>query len=363
MTKFQKAVSVCMSLCFFVILAVLPGQFFFRENVYRQLPLYCFLEEKAASAPPAQDRETYEKIVSANGAYLGEKIRQEQLRVKRLREESKMSLPEEPGIETSVLPHPVIDLSPEKLADREYLLNQFFVEDAATEAFPGLLNAARFLEKKMDIKQDASAPQILIYHSHASEAFADSREGVQGDTIVGVGSRLAQILKEKYGYHVIHIKEAFDMAGGTLDRSKAYDYAGEFLTSFLEKNPSIEVILDVHRDGVPEERRLVTEINGKKTAQVMFYNGISYTKKQGKVHYLPNPYIEDNLAFSFQMEYQAAQYYPDFYRCIYLAGYRYNLHFRPKSMLLEVGAQNNTVQEAKNAMEPFAELLNKVLQG
>ena len=123
------------------------------------------------------------------------------------------------------------------------------------------------------------------------------------------------------------------------------------------------MILDVHRDGVPEDRRLVTEINGKKTAQIMFYNGISYTKEQGNVDYLPNPYIEDNLAFSFQMEYQAAQYYPDFYRCIYLAGYRYNLHLRPKSMLLEVGAQNNTVQEAKNAMEPFAELLNKVLQG
>lgn len=397
MTKFQKAVSVCMSLCFFMILAVLPGQFFFRENVYRQLPLYCFLEERAASAPPAQDWETYEKIVAANGAYLGKKIRQEQLRAKRLREaeeswdekeqepeetqepekvpelekeqepekkqEPEASLAEEPGLETAALPHPVIDLSPEKLSDSDYLLNQFFVEDSATEAVPGLLNAARFLEKDMTIKQDSSAPQILIYHSHASETFADSREGRQGDTIVGVGSCLARILKEKYGYHVIHIKDAFDMAGGTLDRSKAYDYAGEFLTSFLEKNPSIEVILDVHRDGVPEDRRLVTEINGKKTAQIMFYNGISYTKEQGNVDYLPNPYIEDNLAFSFQMEYQAAQYYPDFYRCIYLAGYRYNLHLRPKSMLLEVGAQNNTVQEAKNAMEPFAELLDKVLQG
>lgn len=379
MTKFQKAVSVCMSLCFFMILAVLPGQFFFRENVYRQLPLYCFLEERAASAPPAQDWETYEKIVAANGAYLGKKIRQEQLRAKRLREaeesrdekeqepeekqEPEASLAEDPGLETAALPHPVIDLSPERLSDSDYLLNQFFVEDSATEAVPGLLNAARFLEKDLTIKQDASAPQILIYHSHASETFADSREGRRGDTIVGVGSCLARILKEKYGYHVIHIKDAFDMAGGTLDRSKAYDYAGEFLTSFLEKNPSIEVILDVHRDGVPEDRRLVTEINGKKTAQIMFYNGISYTKEQGNVDYLPNPYIEDNLAFSFQMEYQAAQYYPDFYRCIYLAGYRYNLHLRPKSMLLEVGAQNNTVQEAKNAMEPFAELLDKVLQG
>lgn len=134
----------------------------------------------------------------------------------------------------------------------------------------------------MDIKQDASAPQILIYHSHASEAFADSREGVQGDTIVGVGSRLAQILKEKYGYYVIHIKEAFDMAGGTLDRSKAYDYAGEFLTSFLEKNPSIEVILDVHRDGVPEERRLVTEINGKKDSSGYVLQWYQLYKETGK---------------------------------------------------------------------------------
>ena len=400
MTKIQKAVSVCMSLCFFMILAMLPGQLFFQENVYRQLPLYRFLEEKAALMPLSEDRETFEKIVSANGEYLGQKIREEQLRASRLQEEKKRekeeseareertgevrkkqektrqqetegteetetpaSPKEKEEVETAAIVNPVIDLSPERLADSDYLLNQFFVEDSATEAFPGLLNAARFLEKDLTIEQDASVPQILIYHSHASETFADSREGRQGDTVVGVGSCLARFLEEKYGYGVIHIKEAFDMAGGTLDRSKAYDYAGEFLVSFLRENPGIEVILDVHRDGVPENRRLVTEINGKKTAQVMFYNGISYTKEQGKVEYLPNPYIEDNLAFSFQMEYQAAQYYPDFYRCIYLAGYRYNLHLRPRSMLLEVGAQNNTVQEAKNAMEPFAQLLDKVLRG
>ncbi|MFR7832141.1 MAG: stage II sporulation protein P [Blautia wexlerae] len=63
------------------------------------------------------------------------------------------------------------------------------------------------------------------------------------------------------------------------------------------------------------------------------------------------------------MEYQAAQYYPQFYRGIYLAGYRYNLHLRPRSLLLEAGAQTNTVQEVKNAMEPFADILDKVLQG
>lgn len=78
--------------------------------------------------------------------------------------------------------------------------------------------------------------------------------------------------------------------------------------------------------------------------------------------YLPNPYIQQNLAFSFQLEYQAAQYYPQFYRGIYLAGYRYNLHLRPRSLLLEAEPRP-TLFRSKNAMEPFADILDKVLQG
>ena len=178
-----------------------------------------------------------------------------------------------------------------------------------------------------------------------------------------MGDYLKSILEEKYGYHVVHVKEEFDMAGGVEDRSLAYDYARDYLEPFLEENPSIEVIIDLHRDGVSENRHLVTEINGKPTAQIMFFNGVSRTVSQGDVSYLPNPYIEDNLAFSFQLEYQSALYYPDFYRGIYLAGLRYNLHLRPKSILLEAGAQTNTVQEVKNAMEPFADILDRVLKG
>ena len=122
-------------------------------------------------------------------------------------------------------------------------------------------------------------------------------------------------------------------------------------------------MIDLHRDGVPEDRKLVTEINGKPTAQIMFYNGLSYTADGGQVAYLPNPYIQDNLAFSFQLEYQAAQYYPELYRGIYLAALRYNLHLKPRALLLEAGAQTNTVQEVKNAMEPFADILDRVLSG
>lgn len=396
MTNFQKAFCVFLSLCFVAVLAFLPEPFFLRGNFYRQIPLYDFLEKEAWSDAVETDEETSQLIMKKNAEYLAERVQEENhagdpsetpapsvtpmqeanLSPEPTKAPSVTGLPSpEPSEqplpspapeavkEASVQPHPLIDLSPEALANPDYFKGEFFIEDKNVSVKEGLLNAARFLEKDMTLKQDASAPQILIYHSHSQEAFIDSREGNAEDTIVGVGDYLKSILEEKYGYHVVHVKETFDIAGGVEDRSMAYDYARDYLEPFLEENPSIEVIIDLHRDGVSEERHLVTEINGKPTAQIMFFNGVSRTVSQGDVSYLPNPYIEDNLAFSFQLEYQSALYYPDFYRGIYLAGLRYNLHLRPKSVLLEAGAQTNTVQEVKNAMEPFADILNRVLKG
>lgn len=263
----------------------------------------------------------------------------------------------------AALPHPEIDLAPETLADYNYLLNNFFIVDPKTATSEQQLNAASFLGKDLTLEKNADVPQILIYHSHSQETFVDSREGRVEDTIVGVGDYLTQLLTETYGYQVIHVTETFDIVDGQIDRSAAYDYARPYIEQILEENPSIEVVIDLHRDGVPEDRHLVTETNGKPTAQIMFYNGLSYTADGGQVDYLPNPYIQDNLAFSFQLEYQAAQYYPELYRGIYLAALRYNLYLRPRALLLEAGAQTNTVQEVKNAMEPFADILNRVLTG
>ncbi|RHD34296.1 stage II sporulation protein P [Blautia obeum] len=262
-----------------------------------------------------------------------------------------------------VVPVPEIDLAPETLADYDYLMNHFFIVDSATETTAEQINAASFLAEDLTLQKETEAPQILIYHSHSQETFCDSREGKEEDTIVGVGAYLTKLLSETYGYQVMHVTEKFDLAGGELDRSKAYDYARAWLEPVLKENPSIQVVIDLHRDGVPDDRRLVTEINGKETAQLLFYNGLSHTINSGDLSYLPNPYIQDNLAFSFQLEYQAALYYPELYRGIYLAGLRYNLHLRPRALLLEAGAQTNTVQEVKNAMEPFADILDRVLQG
>ena len=427
MTNVQKAFCIVLSMCFFATLAVLPGALFTGENVYRHLPLYRFLEEKtqvhsyedqetyekiAGENGKYLGRQAQSELIKAEAEMTPvskETPEPEEMEVPTETPEPEeteaptetpepeetevpvetpepeetpasdetvqsgkipeLSTSEEPDFHDSaetlaaVLPHPEIDLSPAKLADYDYLLGQFYIVDSNTEADAVQINAEDFLKQDLKISKDTETPQILIYHSHSQETFADSREGEEADTIVGVGDYLTRLLTETYGYQVIHLKEQFDMASGELDRSAAYDYARDYLEPYLQENPNIQVIIDLHRDGVPEDRRLVTEINGKPTAQILFYNGLSYTTARGSLDYLPNPYIQQNLAFSFQLEYQAAQYYPEFYRGIYLAGYRYNLHFRPRSILLEAGAQTNTVQEVKNAMEPFADVLNKVLQG
>ena len=94
----------------------------------------------------------------------------------------------------------------------------------------------------------------------------------------------------------------------------------------------------------------------------MFFNGLSRTARNGNVDYLPNPYIEENLAFSFQAQVLANEYYPGLTRKIYLKAYRYNMHLCPKSMLIELGAQNNTVEEIMNACDPLAHVLAMVLK-
>ena len=378
-----------------MVLAVVPGVFALQKNVFRQLPLYRFLEGQAVEDLQRQDQETYEKLVESNTRYLGKMVREEnkdarvtpgitktpqitesvknELEVteapKPGQDNTRAAVTEPPAEEETataaaqVAPVPEIDLAPETLADYDYLMNHFFIVDSATETTAEQINAAQFLAEDLTLPKEAGLPQILIYHSHSQEAFCDSREGKVEDTIVGVGDYLTKLLSETYGYQVMHVTEKFDLAGGELDRSKAYDYARAWLEPVLKENPSIQVVIDLHRDGVPDDRRLVTEINGKETAQLLFYNGLSHTINSGDLSYLPNPYIQDNLAFSFQLEYQAALYYPELYRGIYLAGLRYNLHLRPRALLLEAGAQTNTVQEVKNAMEPFADILDRVLQG
>lgn len=252
-----------------------------------------------------------------------------------------------------------ITYSREKLNDFDYLIQNFYQVDSTTTINGEKLNADTLLGKDMRLSHDASTPQILIYHTHSQEGYADSVAGDPSGTVVGVGDYLTKILTEQYGFNVIHHKGEYDVG----DRDHAYAKAGPGLERVLAENPSIDVVIDLHRDGVAETTKLVTTQNGIQMAQVMFFNGLSHTTSTGDIDYLYNPYLEDNLAISFQMQLKAAEYYPDFTRRIYLKGYRYNMQYCPKTLLIEVGAQTNTVDEAMNAMVPLADILNKVLTG
>lgn len=256
------------------------------------------------------------------------------------------------------------------------LRSEFFAVDSSTSMKEEYLDAEALLSRDLTIEaagermgqdaaetaegqgaeDDSAEPQILIYHTHASEAFADSVPGDPSTTIVGAGDRLAALL-EGYGFRVLHHTGVYDT-----ERDVAYDKALPALTELLEENPSIEVVIDLHRDEMAGERRLVMDLQGRPTARFMFFNGLSYLRKKGDISYLENPYIMDNLAFSFQAQVLANEYYPGLTRKIYLKAYRYNMHLCPKSMLIELGAQNNTVEEIMNACDPLAHVLAMTLK-
>lgn len=246
-----------------------------------------------------------------------------------------------------------------KLQDFDYLRQNFYQVDNTTTIGSSQLDVEKLLGTDLTLAENVDGPQILIYHTHSQEGYADSVEGDANTSVVALGAELSRVLEEKYGIQVLHHTGQYDVP----DHANAYANALPNLEQILAENPSIEVVIDLHRDGVSATTHFVTEVNGKQTAQIMFFNGLSRTTSQGDLSYLPNPNIRDNLAFSFQMQLAAAEYYPGFTRKIYLKGYRYNMHLLPKSMLVEVGAQTNTFEEAKNAMEPLADLLALVLKG
>ena len=349
------------------------------RTVGEQFPILSFQETDCGEEEIIEDAETAEAIREENEELIAQKLEAENQAQAVTEENQQAQETQSDGAaetqnetaqaqETSQIPEGTatqkqVEIPREQLTDFNYLLNNFFVVDPTTTALESQINVDTLLGKDMKLEKNPEQPQILIYHTHSQEGFADSVEGDTSTTVIGVGDYLAQLLQERYGYQVLHITDTFDIVDGQLDRSAAYNYAEPVISQALQEHPTIEVVIDLHRDGVDESKHLITEVNGKPTAQVMFFNGLSRTNQNGEISYLPNPYIEDNLAFSFQLEYLAKQYYPEYTRCIYLKGYRYNLHLKPRSLLLEVGAQTNTVEEAKNAMEPFADLLYKVLSG
>lgn len=264
-------------------------------------------------------------------------------------------------MQVSFVPHTlqnIIDIG--ELSDYQTMIKEFYVVDSVAMVKEELLNAQALDSKELRISKNSQGPQILIYHTHSQEGFADSVKGDENTTIMGVGAHLAKILSEQYGYEVLHHRGKYDVE----TRDNAYSRALPEIKAILEENPSIQVVIDLHRDAVADENnKLVMDLDGRPTARFMFFNGVSCGKKTGDIDYLYNPYLEENMAFSFQLKKVSEEYYPGLTRKNYINAYRYNMHLCGRTTLLELGAQNNTLEEAKNACDPIAHILDMVLSG
>lgn len=337
---------------------LLPGMYFtvngeksdtnwLEKQILLFFPMGRYVSDKSVETVAIEDSLTYEKILEQQ-ARDDERISEDLL--------ESQTQPAE-AVSTAVVSK---DMSIERLRDFNYLLSTFYTVDSTTTIKADQLNVDKLLSKDMHIDTNTKGPKVLIFHTHSQEEFADSIPGDKNTTIVGMGEYLTEKLNA-LGIETIHHDGVYDLINGKLDRSKAYEYSENGVRKILSQYPSIEVVIDLHRDGVNENTHLVTEIDGKQTAKIMFFNGLSRTKTNGDIAYLYNPYIQDNLSFSLQMQLASEKLYPGFARRIYLKGYRYSLHMMPKSLLIEAGAQTNTVAEMKNAMDLLANILNEVL--
>lgn len=314
------------------------------------IPLGNYVTEREAAELLTEDEATY--------AILAKKQAEEENSV----DENGQLIGKDKSEETRQASVPTMDLSMERLNDFEYLVSNFYTVDSVTYINPSELNASELLGKDLRIDLSTGGSKILIYHTHSQETFADS-DNDPSTSIVGIGRYLTEILNNKYKIPTMHHEGVYDLINGKLDRSEAYEFAKPEVEQILAENPSIEVVIDLHRDGVADTTHLVTEINGKPTAQIMFFNGLSRTRVNGDLAGMANPYLQDNLAFSLQMKIVAETKYPGFARRNYLRGYKYNMDLMPRMLLIEAGAQTNTVEEMRNAMEVLADLLNSVLTG
>lgn len=222
---------------------------------------------------------------------------------------------------------------------------------------PDFIDGEAFMAEELTLDPVEEGPVVLIFHTHAHEGYIGKEEF----GILDVGDCLEQILEEQYGIEVLHHTAIYDAEGV----NGAYTRMSEDITKVLEENPSIQVAIDMHRDGVGETTRLVTNVDGRDVAKIMLVTGVSRSFDENGVlqpiEYLPNENLHTVLSLGFQLKMACDAAYPGFMRPLYLSSWRYSTYMLPRSMLLEVGAQTNTLEEAKAAMEPFARVLMAVL--
>jgi len=210
------------------------------------------------------------------------------------------------------------------------------------------------------------APIVLIYHTHTTESYMPSKgynykprdkayhSNDLNYTVVSVGEVLAKEL-EKYGIKALHNKTVHDVP------TYMYSYSNSLNTvqELLKKYPTLQVLIDLHRDAPysdPNKSRELTtvKINGKLYSRIMLVVG---TDKM-----FPHPYWKENYKFALLIQEKMEELFPGLSRDIDLREQRFNQHLSKKAILVEIGSHGNTMEESIESAKAFAKVLSEVIK-
>ncbi len=221
------------------------------------------------------------------------------------------------------------------------------------------------LAEPLSFDMSGEGPKVLIVHTHATEAYAaegavdyardeSDRSMNTSENVVAVGDEAARVLNE-HGIETLHDTALHDYPSF----NGSYADALESTENYLAQYPSIRVVLDIHRDSIVrgnEMAKVVTEINGRKAAQLMFVVG---TDENG----LYNPDWRENLKFALKLQNKIDEKYPDLMRYVNLRKNRFNGHTTKGSLIIETGSSGNSLSEAKYSITLAAECIAEFLNG
>ena len=227
------------------------------------------------------------------------------------------------------------------------------------------LDIESLLNQKADLKlTDAAKPTVLIYHSHTTECYTLLDAGFYTEStdlktkditrnMVRVGDEICKILEEK-GIGVIHDREIHDSS-----YNESYSSSRKSVEEYLEKYPTLEITIDVHRDSITysdgTKVKPTAEVDGKKAARMMIISGCQH----GNIKNFEN--WEYNLRFSAAVTEKINSMYPDLMRPILFSERKYNMDLTKNSFLLEIGTEGNTLDEACYSGRLFANALADLL--
>ncbi len=223
------------------------------------------------------------------------------------------------------------------------------------------VNPSDFLNSPLAFVTDENGPQILIMHTHTTESYSEEsyikgapdRNLDETKNITAVGEAMAEVFR-KNGIDTVHDTTVHDYPA----YNGSYKRAAATIQSNLNKYGGIKVVLDVHRDGITKadgtKVKLMTEIDGVQTAQVMLVVGTNAT--------LQHDSWQENFKFASQIQAKAIEMYPSLMRPIDVRQERFNEHMTTGSLIVEVGTNGNTMQEAINGGRCVAEAMSAVLK-